>query len=468
MISRQPSSGFPAFCQISKRPGLKWGTGSLKGEKGAKLRSMSLFAHLEDKNPAPLGVAAVSGQVEKVLAGAFPGVIQVRGEISNLSGRGPQAHLFYKLKDADAELGCVTWGSQRGGLGLVPKDGMEVVATGRINWWKKGGQLRLQVLRMEAVGEGRFEQLLRQRLAALKEAGLVDRVRRALPPVPRRVAVVTSCKAAALRDVQETVRQRFPGVQLLLCDVRVQGEAAAPEITAMLDALSKQGAQLGVDAVILTRGGGSIEDLWAFNEMAVAHAVARCPLPVVAAIGHETDTTLAEVVADFRASTPTQAAMWVVPAREELQAQVGHAGGRLRLLTARRVELARQKLVALGRHPVLRGPGGALMPARARLAGLSRRLQRQWPDVAAQRAEASAQMQRLGRLMVAQHARQSERLAQLSARLHAASPDQVLARGFSYTTLADGSVLTGPGQVKPGDMLLTRVKGGTVRSTASQ
>ena len=154
--------------------------------------------------------------------------------------------------------------------------------------------------------------------------------------------------------------------------MRVQGEAAAPEITAMLEALSRDGAKQGIDAIVLTRGGGSIEDLWAFNEMSVALAVAACTLPVVAAIGHETDTTLAEVVADKRASTPTQAVMMLVPSQEELAAQLAHLVSRLRLLSGRELRSARQRLDAMKR--VLRSPQDALRPAQMRVARLMRQM----------------------------------------------------------------------------------------------
>ena len=256
--------------------------------------------------------------------------MRVVGEVSNLSDR---THWFFSLKDEGAAMRCVCFASNAKRVGFPMRDGMQVVVTGRVDFYDAQGSVQLYVDRIEPVGQGALELKLRQMIEELKGLGYFDlEHKQPLPTMPTRIAVVTSRSAAALQDVINTVNQRWAGCRLYLYDVRVQGEQAAGEIAEAIKRISKHGKKLGIDAVILTRGGGSIEDLWAFNERVVADAVYACGLPIVAAIGHETDTTVAELVADVRCATPTQAAMTLVPEREALHHQVHQLGQRLGLL----------------------------------------------------------------------------------------------------------------------------------------
>ncbi|MEE9404378.1 MAG: exodeoxyribonuclease VII large subunit, partial [Algisphaera sp.] len=259
----------------------------------------------------PWSVSRLAGHVKRALQEGLPTKVRVAGEISNFSDRN---HWYFSLKDADASIRAVMFASSARRVGFPVQAGMAVVATGRVDFYNAQGSVQLYVDKLEPVGQGARELALRVLMEELREAGyFAPERKKPLPAVPRRIAVVTSRSAAALQDVINTAQQRWAGCELVLVDVRVQGDAAAGQIAAAIRRLSAQGASQGIDAVILTRGGGSIEDLWAFNEREVADALFECTLPVVAAIGHETDTTVAELVADRRCATPTQAAMTLVP-----------------------------------------------------------------------------------------------------------------------------------------------------------
>lgn len=363
-------------------------------------------------------VAALVGRIKKTLNSQMPGTLRVSGEISNLSDRN---HWFFSLKDDQAAIRCVMFASAARQVRFPVRDGLAVVATGRVDVFPAQGQVQFYVDRLEPVGEGALEQRLRAMIDELRGLGYFDAEhKRTLPAIPRRIAVVTSRSAAALQDVIDTARRRWAGCELLLCDVRVQGDSAAPQITAMIDRLSRDHAKLGVDAVLLTRGGGSIEDLWAFNERTVADAIYQCALPVVAAIGHKTDVTVAELVADARCATPTQAAMTLVPDRDALSQQVEQLHDRLGLALRRRAQQARERLRAAQRHPAVSRPDRLIAVPRERLARASARLASALPRVTQSKGE---------------------RLESLARHLDAVGPQRVLERGYTYTTDPEGKVL---------------------------
>jgi len=420
----------------------------------------------------PMTVAALCSRLKGALADAFPGKVRVVGEVSNFSGArsgGGRGHWFFSLKDAEATIRCVAFASVAQRIRFPVANGLEVVATGRIDLYPAQGHVQLYIDKLEPVGQGALELALRELMAQLRAAGYFDEgVKQEPPSVPRRVAVVTSRSAAALQDVINTAHQRWPGCELLLYDVRVQGAEAAPQIATALRNLSRHGRRLGIDAIILTRGGGSIEDLWAFNERAVADAIYDCPIPIVAAIGHETDTTVAELVADLRCSTPTQAAMAVVPDRAALIHQVQQLGGRLRLMVTRHVQHARQRVESLARRPCLARPRTLIERPRQRLDAVARhpfftRPQRLVEDARVQLVSLDA---RLRPLPKQRYQRAAERLDGLAKHLDAVGPKQVLARGFTYTLDAEGRPLTRAADVAAGDRLTTVFGDGSVRSTA--
>ena len=388
-----------------------------------------------------LTVAQVSSMVKSVLADALPPKLRVIGEVSNLSNR---THWFFSLKDDQATISCVCFASAARRVSFPVQDGLEVIATGRIDYYDAQGRLQLYVDKLEPVGQGPLELRFRALCEQLRGLGYFDIQRKKpLPMVPRRVAMVTSRQAAALQDVINTASQRWPGCELLLVDVRVQGEDAAGEIAAALAALSNDGQRLGIDAILLTRGGGSIEDLWAFNERQVADALYECALPVVAAIGHETDTTVAELVADLRCATPTQAAMTLIPDRAALAQQIDQLSQRLTLLLSRQHQQASHQLRALERHPIFRKPDRLL----------------DWPR---QRLDTLAD--RLGRLLPQRFDSCRDRLKALRRQLEAVGPKNVLTRGYTYTRLEHGPLVRSVRDTHDGDVLVTVLSDGSIRS----
>ena len=283
--------------------------------------------------------------------------------------------------------------------------------------------------------------------------------------MPTRIAVVTSRSAAALQDVIDTAARRWPGCELVLVDVRVQGDSAAPQIAEAINRLSTHGRDLGIDAILLTRGGGSIEDLWAFNERVVADAIWDCNLPVVAAIGHETDVTVAELVADVRCATPTQAAMTLVPDQAMLQQQVDQSADRLMLALKRRAQHERQRLRAAERHPAMSRPERFVAQASQALGRLSRRLDRALPAIVATHAPKLESISRaLPQAMTRRVAREREALEALARELDAVGPASVLGRGYTYTLGPDGDLLRSAQAASAAGRLTTVFADGKVAS----
>ena len=400
--------------------------------------------------------------IKMALTAGLPRRLTVVGEVSNLSDR---SHWFFSLKDPDASIRCVMFASAAKRAGVRLRDGMQVEATGRVDFYDAQGSVQLYVDRVKPVGEGALEAELRRLGRELKALGYFDPARkRALPLAPRRVAVVTSRSAAALQDVIDTARRRWPGCGLVLCDVRVQGPDAAPQVAAMVRRLSEEAAEHRIDAIILTRGGGSIEDLWAFNEREVCDAVLECGVPIIAAIGHETDLTLCELVADERCATPTQAAMRVVPERAILVEQLSQILRRMAVgLEARmesgrfRTDRSRERLV-----PVL-----TLRAARGR-AMLERHAER-LATVVPLRVERGQRrldhlVERLERALPTRLERAHRELTGLHRTLDAVGPKRVLQRGFTLTRDQQGRVVRSAAAARAAGHLETLFADGAVRS----
>ncbi|NJL31141.1 MAG: exodeoxyribonuclease VII large subunit [Phycisphaerales bacterium] len=305
------------------------------------------------------------------------------------------------------------------------------------------------------MGVGSLELQLRALMEELRQAGYFDEQRKKpLPLLSRRVAVVTSRSGAALQDVINTAQHRWPGCQLYLYDVLVQGAQAAPHIASAIEILSRDGPAMGIDAIILTRGGGSMEDLWAFNERIVADAVYRCRLPIVAAIGHEIDTTVAELVADVRASTPTQAVMRLLPDHAALSQQLTQQQRRLLSMIQRNLHQQQQRLESFARHVLFRKPQNVLQPLLHRLQELHRQL-RSLPPQQLQLAKHDLEnrTQRLRNTLPVAVLQRKQQLESLSRQLQSLAPQRVLERGYTYTFMHDGKLLRQPDQVQPGDSL---------------
>lgn len=426
-----------------------------------------------------LTVSQVAMRIDGALRAGIPNAIRFSGEVSGFRDR---THWYFDLKDADAVVSCVMFASIAKRSAVQLRDGQQVVAKGRIEFYAKGGKVSVIIDSLEAAGDGGLDAQFKRLVEELRAIGYLDPARkRALPVFPRRVAVVTSRTGAALQDVLVTMKRRCPAVGVLIVDARVQGERASEDVASAIRLISRRHESLGVDALLVTRGGGSKEDLWAFNERVVAEAIVTCSVPVVAAIGHETDVTIAELVADERCATPTQAAMRLTPDMSELLRQVQSFRQRLvsaakRSLSAARSdrsELARATPIAM-RHALavaasrlarsrasLEQQRPAAVHARliARLAALDRAMQVaagrivHRPELAAARARlASAE-----RTILKTHAAGLEARAR---QLRAVAPERVLERGYSYTTTADGRIVRSVSEVAQGQSVTTRVVDG--------
>jgi exodeoxyribonuclease VII large subunit len=263
----------------------------------------------------PASVSDVALETRAIVeSGLHP--LWVRGEISDFKQH-RNGHWYFCLRDASAQIKCVVWSRDQRGLPAPPDDGMQVVLYGQMTVYPARGDLQLKVTRMQADGDGLWRKAMEQTLTKLRGEGLLEESRkRAIPRFPRRVAIVTSPDGAAIGDIVAVLRTRHSGVQLVICPAKVQGEGAPREIVAALRRVARWGQ---ADLVILGRGGGAKEDLWAFNDERVARAVVACPVPVISAVGHETDITVCDAVADLRAPTPSAAAMAACVAREEIE-----------------------------------------------------------------------------------------------------------------------------------------------------
>ncbi|MBL1218007.1 MAG: exodeoxyribonuclease VII large subunit [Planctomycetes bacterium] len=452
-----------------------------------------------------LTVSDVADMVNQALVAGLPSRVRVVGEVSNLSAR---QHWFFSLKDENAVLKCVAWKSRAARFGFVPDNGMEVVASGSIQHYGPQGQTQMYVESLEPVGAGALEMKYRALCEELRGLGYFDPDRkRGLPAFPRSVAVITSAKGAALQDVIDTMRRRCPAIRIVTVDVLVQGQAAASSIVAGLARVAAAQERMGIDVVMLTRGGGSLEDLWAFNERAVADALLDYPIPVVAAIGHETDTTIAELVADLRCATPTQAAMTVTPDRSELSGRVRHMQQRLSLLITQACQLRRQRYATVSAryeatgslfvqtrsrldrvesrlrqavtslvhrrssevHRVLEalrrvGPQQALSDRERRLAVLACRLD--WSGQSACSAwdrSLNEVRQRLDTRSALCSRNTRAAVDALAAQLQAVNPRSVLQRGYSITRVG-GTVVRDAADARPGEELETQVFRGRIRS----
>jgi exodeoxyribonuclease VII large subunit len=384
-----------------------------------------------------LSVAELLRSVRDTLERRFP-LAWVRGELSNLS-RAPSGHCYFTLKDGAAQVDCVMFRSRASALDWEPRDGMQVEVRALPTLYEPRGRFQLAVEGMRRAGLGPlYERFLRlkERLGA---EGLFDpALKRELPAFPKTIGIVTSLAAAALRDVLTTLARRNPAIEVIVYPAPVQGEGAAERIATML---KRAGRRAECDVLLVVRGGGSIEDLWSFNEETVARAIRACPIPVVVGVGHETDFTIADFAADRRAPTPTAAAELASPARAELAAQVADRVRRLSREADRKLRYAAQALDACARrlvHPAerLRAYQKAVTQLKARLAlAFSHKVHRC-------RAH----------------------LAELHATLKSVDPTAVLARGYSITYDPAGNVIRSAGAVRVGERIATALAKGRIES----
>jgi exodeoxyribonuclease VII large subunit len=413
------------------------------------------------RSDATLSVATLLQQLSSSLAARF-GDVTVEGELTGFT-RAASGHCYFSLKDADgapAQLRSALFRRSAAQLRFAPQDGQRVRCRGRIALYEPRGELQFVAELMEPAGQGAlYEQFLRLK-AQLALEGLFDPARkRALPAFPRRVAIVTSLGAAALHDVATALSRRAPQVEAIVVPSLVQGLEAPGQLIA---ALRKAGELKGVEAILLVRGGGSLEDLWAFNDPQLVRAVAASPVPVVCGVGHETDLTLCDLAADLRAPTPTAAAELVAPAREDLLLQLAVAQRLLRERLGRRIDQQGQRLDRLALR--LARPSEGLQRQQQRCLRLQQRLQR---AVQLRLQREPLQLQRLqARLPQLAHeslTRQQHRLDRLQAQLQAMAPQAVLSRGFAWLDDGAGRALTHAHQLQPGARVRAVLQDGTAQ-----
>lgn len=392
--------------------------------------------------PRVLSVTRLTTLLQELIEDNFVDVL-VAGEVSNLA-RPASGHCYFTLKDADAQLRAALFKPQARALGFALENGLQVTCRGRVSLYRQRGELQLIVDQLEPSGPGglqlAFEQL-KQRLAA--EGLFAIEHKRPLPPFPRTIGIVTSPTGAAIRDILNILERRGGGLRILLRPVRVQGSGAAEEIAAAIAELNRLPE---VDVLIVGRGGGSVEDLWAFNEEVVVRAIHRSKHPVIAAIGHETDVTLADLAADLRAPTPSAAAELVVKNRLELESHLDH-------LVVRLQRRAREKLLL----------------ARERSYGLVRRLRLPLNLLQHYQERCDARHRQLRQAIRGRLERQAAQLAEDSGRLHSLSPLRTLARGYSIVQDSGSErIISDSRQLRTGQSLRLRLAHGAALAEVKQ
>jgi exodeoxyribonuclease VII large subunit len=437
-------------------------------------------------------VSELTRVVRDVLEGRI-GEVWVEGEISNYRKQS-SGHHYFTLKDDRSQIPCVMFARSYGAQSRIAlSDGLQVQAYGLVSVYEARGQYQLIVQLIQPRGQGllqvKFEALKRK----LQAEGLFEAARkRSLPKFPQRVALVTSSTGAAVQDMLNILKRRSPWLSILICQVRVQGEGAAAEISEMIDYVNARADELKIDLMIVGRGGGSIEDLWEFNEESVARSIYRSRIPVVSAVGHEIDFTIADFVADLRAPTPSAAAELVVPDILALQGELVSRRAALDRLIRQALEIRRLQTRRLSEAPHFREPRRLIVERQQRVDQLEMRISEIWKNalqqrrsgiekiltfllafrperwLQAKRGELAGMETRLRRTASSRLDSGRNRVAELANFLRLLGPRQTLERGYSITLAADGSVVRSVQALKIGDQLQTKLADGEVQSVVDE
>jgi exodeoxyribonuclease VII large subunit len=433
-----------------------------------------------------LTVSQLTAKIEKAIKAGFPTSVYVKGEVSNLSLHRSSGHLYFTLKDSDACIDCVMFRSEASKLKFQPSDGIEILVGGRVAVYPQRGRYQLYATSLQPLGKGALEAAFQQLFQKLEKEGLFAAGRKKpLPKYPLRIAIVTSQSTAALQDMLKVLR-RFPWVHSLLHHVPVQGDGAAKLIAEALKNLNKMG---GIDLILLGRGGGSLEDLWQFNDEIVARAIAASRIPIVTGIGHEVDTSIADLVADHHAHTPTEAAQVVTSHWKVVKDSLAMAGTRLRRGLRNVVQDSNRRLVAIRRHEFFRRPtdrinqlrqflddrqrslqfaaGESIRAAMTKTSRLQAKLADRHP-----RHLVDLKRQTLGdlsnRLALAMHGdlhRRSQQMNLLQRNLDSLSPQAVLKRGYTITTKKkNAAIVRASAELREGERIVTQFADGTAES----
>jgi len=434
-------------------------------------------------------VSTLNRTVSALLEQEF-GWIWVEGELSNLACPA-SGHIYFSLKDDAAQVSCAMFRGRNRTLKFQPEDGLQVLVRAKVSLYQPRGNYQLIVDRMEESGDGALRRQFEELKARLEQEGLFDPAHKlAVPEIPESIAVVTSASGAAIHDVLSVIERRFPSIPVKLFNVPVQGVESAPAICNALRGIGDawQAGELDCDVILLVRGGGSLEDLWSFNDERVARAVHACPLPVVSGVGHEVDVTIVDFVADLRAATPTAAAESVTPDQQSwlqtfdwyqnrlqqlLDDSLRRYGEQLRWLDhrlqqqhpQRQIELANSRSRDLLQR-LIRSTNRSLDSYRHRLASSHVRLHALSPASRLQKEKQSLNfaIQRLKRAIRYKVEKDSNRLASAASTLNAISPLQTLGRGYSITTSGDGRALTDTADITKDEVIRTRLHRGQLTS----
>lgn len=384
-------------------------------------------------------VSEITEEIKELLELTFP-PLWVRGEISNFT-RHSSGHFYFSLKDAGAQISCVMWRNRNAMVFFTPQNGMKINAFGEIRVYEKRGNYQLEVSKMVPAGVGELALAFEQLKARLREEGLFGSDhKKALPLYPQRIGIVTSPTGAAIHDIVHVLQKKFPSVQILLRPATVQGDGAAEDIAHAIEEFNEF---CEVDVLIVGRGGGTLEDLWAFNEEIVARAIYNSKIPVISAVGHEVDFTIADFVADHRAPTPTAAAEMAVPDREQLRQFIGNLLQSIISNTERNISSARERISALKNRHGFHRPVDLIRQKRQRVDELWH-----WSQ------------------MTLQHhiAIQSSRLIALQRQIAGLNPDSILSRGYSITLRAGNQVVTDSAQLQLDEQVLVRFHRGHINA----
>ena len=418
--------------------------------------TLDLFQEAEAEAEAAWTVSQLNRAVRGKLEEGF-GTIWLTGEVANWKRHG-SGHRYFSLRDAEAQVSCAMWRAAASRLPIDPSDGAQVVVRARVTLFEPRGQYQLTVEQLDTVGdEGLFRKAFDALKTRLDAEGLTDVGRkRAIPRMPETVGVVTSTSGAALRDILTVMQRRAPWTRVLVMNARVQGEGAGADVARAIRAL---GAVPGLDTLIVARGGGSIEDLWAFNEEVVARAIGECPVPVISGVGHETDVTIADYVADLRAPTPSAAAEKAVPDGAAARAWVRESQLRMRT-SLRAMTQQRTALVQRGLPRLRRGLVSRLELSQNRVSHGGVRLGERMRHLLGRRERELDLLPRLARALTLQMERRRDAVRAMSGRLHALSPLATLERGYAIALTDERRLVRRVSDLSAGQLFSLRLTDG--------
>ena len=405
-----------------------------------------IFKIPEENSSGAITVTELNEYIKaKIDADGFLSHVTLKGEISNFTNHYKTGHFYFTIKDEGSLIKAVMFRSAASKINFVPENGMKIIAKGRVSAFVRDGQYQIYCDSMEPDGIGALYFAFEQLKKKLSAEGLFDEAKKKpLPKIPTRIGVITSPTGAAIRDIINILGRRFPYAKVVLYPALVQGADATPSL---IGGMNYFNSQRNVDVIIIGRGGGSIEDLWAFNDETLARVVSASAIPTISAVGHETDFTICDFVADRRAPTPSAAAELAVPETHELMHKIDNIIGRMSLLLTRRIESGKQILDFYKTQGVFAYPERMFEERKMQLLMLGQRL------------EGS-----IGQKLVAERSL----LAQRTAKLEALSPLGILSRGYSVASKADGKVISSVNDVNDGDDFTLRLGDGTLNATAKK